>query len=167
MPVLHRGILSPNTYPFFRIPSNSYWHIFSGAGHLAINTPGRFATLIVLLAIYAIIAAIIPLLGRLHSFSVLVTGAITLIFVVASLKASHPDAIREDITFVPSLWFVIGILFIGGIADLLGLVVVMATMAFGEDWGGLLMMMRVDDVPGFIPLFIYGAWLGTQMGQGH
>jgi len=136
---------------------------------LMLVDPGAFIWLVMVLLVASVVLAFVPLLGSLHSLHVLVLGAITLVFVVAPLEQIQPGLIIDRVEFIPGFWFVFGVLCVGGIMYRLG-AIVSASFAVlislvNEDLGELFMLpiFPIASIFGFIPVFIYGSWLGSQI----
>ena len=133
---------------------------------LAIIAPGTFIRLVLILVVASVFIAFLPLLGGLRSLHVLVIGSITLMCVVALLEQIDPGLVGDDVEFMPSFWIIVGLLFVGGIMSWLGIIVA-ATLAtligFANESIGQLFVLPTAAVFGFIPVFIYGAWLSSQL----
>ena len=133
---------------------------------LVIVDPLAFIILILLILVVYIILSSVPILGRLNSLYVLIVGATTLMVAVAPLEQSYPSLVSDQITFIPGFWFIIGLLFFGGIMSWLGIIAfsfISAIISSASESLGELFMLPIVAVFGFIPVFIYGAWLGTQI----
>ena len=133
---------------------------------LVIIAPGTFIRLVLILVVASVFIAFLPLLGGLRSLNVLVLGAITLMCVVGLLEQIDPGLVGDNVEFMPRFWNIVGLLFIGGIMSWLGMVVA-ATLAtligFANESIGLFFVLPIAAVFGFIPVFIYGSWLSTQL----
>ena len=131
--------------------------------------PGAFFILVGVLLVVSVVLSFIPILGRLESLNTLVLGGLALAFVLGTLDSVKPGFVLGHVDFIPGLWFTVGLLVIGGIATLVGRIVV-ALIATGLDMAkegiGLLLMFPIGAIFGFIPVFIYGAWLGAQVKGG-
>lgn len=128
--------------------------------------PSAFLKLIGVLVISAIVLAFIPIIGQLNSLQTLVLGGITLVFVIGIMDSINPNIAKIHIKFFPGFWFSFGLLIIGGIMSWIGIMVaaLIATglEIAGEGIGGLI-MFPISAIFGFIPVFMYGAWLGAQL----
>lgn len=128
--------------------------------------PGLFAKSVVTLLVVSFVLAFIPILGQFQSLQTLVLGAISLVFSAGLLKALSPGTLEGGGPLYPGFWFVIGLLVIGGGMSFIGtMVAALFASAVGtahEDTGQLL-VFPVAAIFGFIPVFIYGAWLGAQL----
>lgn len=133
---------------------------------LVIIAPGTFIRLVLVLIVASVIIAFLPLLGNLRSFYVLVVGSITLMCVVSLLEQIDPDLVGDNVEFIPSFWIIVGLLFIGGIMTWLGIIIAAALatlIGLANEGIGQLFVLPTAAVFGFIPVFIYGAWLGNQL----
>jgi hypothetical protein len=110
--------------------------------------PGAFFKLVGVLVVAAILLAFIPNLGQLNSWQTLVLGGIALMFVLGILDSVNPGTVRGRVDFVPGFWFSVGLLVIGEVMS----------------WVGK--MFPIGAIFGFIPVFMYGAWLGAQVRGG-
>jgi len=132
-------------------------------------SPFSFLKLVGLLAVSAIVLAFIPILGQLQSLQTLVLGGIALTFVIGILKSVYPGLAEIKIDLIPSFGFTLGLLVVGGIMSAVGLVVAGLVSAsfsrFGEEMGAIF-IFPIAAIFGFIPLFMYGAWLGSQITVG-
>lgn len=127
--------------------------------------PGPFFEFVGVLVLIAIGLAFIPILGQLHSLQVLVLGAITLMFFSELLDIAYPGIVKGRADFIPGFWFSIGLLIIGGVMSWISMMV-LAFLATALEWVGDgigLLMFPIGSVLGFIPVFMYGAWLGAQI----
>lgn len=138
--------------------------------------PGSFFKLVAILSVAAVILAFIPILGRLQSLQTLVLGGIALVFVLQIYELIYPGMLKGRVDFIPSFWFSVGLIVIGGIMSWVGMMVA-ALIATGiatgmemaaEGLGQLtqLIMFPIGAIFGFIPVFMYGAWLGAQVRGG-
>jgi hypothetical protein len=98
-----------------------------------------------------------------------VLGGLALAFVLVTLDSVKPGFVMGHVDFIPGFWFSVGLLVIGGIMSWVGMIVV-ALIATGLDMAeegiGQLLMFPIGAIFGFIPVFIYGAWLGAQVKGG-
>lgn len=131
--------------------------------------PGMFFKLVGVLVVAAIALAFVPFLGQLQSLQTLVLGGIALVFVLGILKSVNPDLVSAKLDVMPGFWFTAGLLVIGAIMAWVGIMVaaLLATAVEGATEGlGQLLMFPVAAIFGFIPVFMYGAWLGSQLRHG-
>lgn len=139
------------------------------------HIPWEFLKLVGLLLLASVAMAFIPILGRLHSLHTLILGGITLAFILKMSELLNPGMVLSRVSFVPELWFAIGLVVIGGILSWLG--IILFGLAFGtiglffEEEGAIqtalqFLMYPLVGIFGMIPVFIYGAWLGAQLRGG-
>ncbi len=131
--------------------------------------PGAFFKLVGVLVVAAIILAFIPILGRLQSLQTLVLGGIALTFVLGLLESINPGVVTSRVDFIPGFWFSTGLIIIGGLMAWVGLMVAGLVAVSFEQFGeglGQLLVFPIAAIFGFIPLFMYGAWLGAQVKGG-
>ncbi|MDY0282459.1 MAG: hypothetical protein RBR35_18080 [Salinivirgaceae bacterium] len=122
------------------------------------------ASFIIIIATIAL--ALIPLLGQIQSLHTFASGAISLIMVLDILHSADPNIPIQKISIMPDFLTIIGFLFIAGVISWAStmLVTVIAT-ALGdraEDYTALI-AIPLGGVLGFIPVFIYGAYIGHQL----
>ncbi len=131
--------------------------------------PGSFFKLIGILCLAAIACAFIPFLGGLQSLQTLVLGGLALMFVLGLLDSIQPGVLTKKVHFIPGFWFLVGLLLVGGIMSWVGMMVsalaITAIEGFSEDLGQIL-VFPLGAIFGFIPVFMYGAWLGAQVRGG-
>ena len=131
--------------------------------------PGLFFKLVGTLVVAAIVLAFIPILGRLQSLQTLVLGGIALTFVLGILESVNPGTVTGRVVFIPSFWFSVGLIVIGGIMSWVGMMVaalIVTGIEMAKEGIGQLIMIPIGAIFGFIPVFMYGAWLGAQVKGG-
>jgi hypothetical protein len=133
---------------------------------LAFEAPGSVAKFVGLLLIAALILAFVPILGQLQSLHTLVLGAFGLALVLGIIDSANPGFVAKRVHFWPGFWFAIGLLIIGGVLAWIGTLVAAALATAVEsavEGFGQLLMFPIGAIFGFIPMFMYGAWLGAQL----
>lgn len=133
---------------------------------LANEVPGALAKFVGLLLVVAVILAFVPILGRLQSLHTLLLGAFALALVLGLIDNANPGIVSKRVHFWPGFLFAFGLLVIGGVMAWIGTLVaaVLATAVDSAAEGlGQLILFPVAAIFGFIPVFIYGAWLGAQL----
>jgi len=131
------------------------------------KAPTAFFIIAGALVIISFVLSLIPVLGRLHSLQTLVLGGVALIAVLSMFDSVNPDKVQ--VNFVPGFWFSVGIIFMGAFMSWIGTVVsslIIERIDFGDKRVGQFIMIPVSAIFGFIPLFMYGAWLGAQVKGG-
>lgn len=131
--------------------------------------PGTFFKLVGVLVVAAISLAFIPILGRLQSLQTLVLGGIALMFVLGILDLVNPGIIKGGVDFIPGFWFSVGLIVVGGVMSWIGMMVAALAVnafEFAQEGVGQIIMFPIAAIFGFIPVFIYGAWLGAQVRGG-
>ncbi|HGY11712.1 MAG TPA: hypothetical protein ENK36_05050 [Desulfobacterales bacterium] len=130
---------------------------------------GAFFKLVGVLIVVSIILTFIPVFGRSSSLQTLVLGGIALVLDLLILDSVSPGIVRGRVDFVPGFWFLVGFLAIGGVMSWVGMMAVAfiaTTLKIDEKSIGQLFIFPIGAVFGFIPVFMYGAWLGAQMRGG-
>jgi len=130
-----------------------------------ILSPGGFLGLLVMLIVLAYIMDVIPKLRKLRLIKMFVLGGICLIFVRVFMSFINP-MIETDLTsFVPGFWFICGIIAISAVLSKVGhFVFVSFTRVMGSKFDlreevAELLILPIIATMGFLPVFIYGAWL--------
>lgn len=131
--------------------------------------PGMFIKLVGTLVLSAIGVSFVPVIGQMLSLHTLVLGGIALLFVLKIFESLYPEVVLDKLELIPGFWFTAGLIIIGGVIAWVGTLVAsfLATVV-GRDSEGvsMLIMFPVTAVFGFIPLFMYGAWIGNQLRHG-
>jgi len=107
--------------------------------------------------------AFVPMLGRMQSLHTLLLGGLALALVVGIIEHNSP---ARTIPMWPGFWFVVGLLIVGGALAWVGMILaaILATAIDAKAEGlGQLVAFPVAAALGFVPLFIYAGWLGTQI----
>lgn len=136
---------------------------------LVAMAPGAFFKLVGVLVVAAIILAFVPILGQLHSLQTLVLGGIALMFVLGILDSVIPGIVKGRVDFIPGFWFSVGLIVIGGIMSWIGMMVAalaITPLEHAQEGIGQIIMVPIAAIFGFIPVFMYGAWLGAQVSGG-
>jgi hypothetical protein len=90
-------------------------------------------------------------------------------FVLGILDSVNPGIVKGRVDFIPGFWFSVGLLVIGGVMSWVGMMVaaLIATgLEMAEEGIGQLLMFPIGAIFGFVPVFMYGAWLGSQVKGG-
>jgi len=125
--------------------------------------PRTFLVLVIKLVILTFIFPLIPVVGRMQSLQTLVLGSVTLMSIVRISVGNYVD-------FIPDFWFSVGLVIIGCVMSWISMMVaalLASVMDRIEEGLGKLLMFPVAPMFGFVPVFMYGAWLGAQIGGGH
>jgi len=133
---------------------------------LIISEPGRTLIILVIMLVLSIIGVLMPILGRANSFIMFIMGGTVLVFLTLTLHRIHPELGIRNIDIMPGWLTIIGIVIVSGISSWLGLLAsaTVVTLLFRnrEDISQLI-MMPMGSVFGFIPIFIYAAWIGLHI----
>ncbi len=133
---------------------------------LAVQAPWMMAKLVGVLLVAALVIAFLPIIGRVQSLHTLVLGGIALALVIGILSKINPAIAAKTVIFWPGVWFFLGLLVLGAFMAWLGILVaaMLSTVIEARFEGvGQMLVFPIAAVFGFIPLFIYGAWLGAQL----
>ena len=110
--------------------------------------------------------ACIPLLGQIQSLHTFASGAISLVMVLGLLHSAFPNIPVEKIQIVPGFLTIIGFLAIAGVMSWAStMLVALIATAMGDRAKDYMMLIAIPlgGVFGFIPVFIYGAYIGQQL----
>jgi hypothetical protein len=131
--------------------------------------PIGFLKLVGIMTVVAIIFAFVPIFGRFQSIQTLLLGVLTLGFVLVLVESAFPNTLSRDFQFWPGFWFMIGLLVVGAMMSWIGLIVsaLLATPleSVAEGFSQIL-IFPLAAIFGFIPVFMYGSWLGAQLHGG-
>lgn len=112
----------------------------------------------------------IPLLGRIQSLHTFASGAVSLVMVLGILHSAFPNIPVEKIQIVPGFLTTIGFLAIAGVMSwastmLSEMLLSLIATAMGDRAEDYMMLIAITlgGVFGFIPVFIYGAYIGQQL----
>lgn len=134
---------------------------------LTAEAPWEVAKFVGKLLLAAIVLAFIPILGCLQSLHTLLLGSLALVLVIGMIKMVNPTLAAKSVHFWPGFWFTAGLLIIGAVMAWFGvmLAALLATAIEAKTGEGIgqLLVFPVAAIFGFIPLFMYGAWLGAQL----
>lgn len=128
-------------------------------------SPGGFLALIGSLIVLAYLIDVIPALRRLRSVKTLVLGGVCLMFIRVFLNLVNPVLDIEVMDLVPGFWFICGIIIISGVLAKLGyfvfetFVTVLGNRFNLREEVAELLILPVIATLGFLPVFVYGAWL--------
>ncbi len=142
--------------------------------------PGKFFMLIGTLFVINGILLFIPILGGLVwiPLNIPLLGGTVLIFLLSDMSIlgildssnlslwTVPSIVKGRVDFVPSFWFSIGLIVISGIMFVIGAMVSPLFEALAEKTSVLYELEIVHAIAvtlHFIPIFMYGAWLGAQV----
>jgi hypothetical protein len=130
------------------------------------------AKMVGILFLAAVVISFLPLLGRWHSLHTAVLGSLALAFVLAMIEKANPGIATGRVALWPGFWFFLGLVVVGSVMAWLGiLLAALLSTAFEIaveplEGVGQLLMIPVGAVFGFIPVFMYGAYLGAQLRAG-
>lgn len=131
------------------------------------QVPDVFLKLIGMLVITTFILTFTPVLNLFTSLHTLVLGSLTLLYV---FKLIAPISLGgELVDYIPDFWFSVGLLAVGSILSWMGIVVTaffLTVVGKVEESFSALAIPFLGSVFGFIPVFMYGAWLGAQVRGG-
>lgn len=131
-----------------------------------IHAPLFVILMVVVMVVLSFLAALVPSGGTMTSFPTLVMGGTVIVFMVAMIHRVDPSLRVQNVDIIPGFLTTIGILIISGISAYIAIMVaaLLATLIDrGEEGVGSMLMLPLGSIFGFIPVFIYGAWIGNQL----
>lgn len=178
--ISRRGCIAMLLQPFFMslgaaIYVMSLFPIIIGIGSDAawslpwltmIHSPLFVVLMVVVMVVLSFLAAFVPIAGRMTSFVTLVMGGTVIVFMVAMIHRVDPSLGVENVDIIPGFLTTVGILIISAICAYSAIMVtaLLATLIDrGEEGVGSIVMLPLGSIFGFIPVFIYGAWIGNQL----
>ncbi len=123
-------------------------------------------TVITLIAKMFILFFIASILGSPKSLVVLIIGGTALLFLLNIINMGSPEIGLNEIDPIPGFLTIIGIVIISATASWIGILVSAAIstgLSYFHEGIGEALMIPICSIFGFIPVFIYGAWLGLQL----
>ncbi len=133
---------------------------------LMFRAPLFVIIILVVMAVLSFLAAMTPILGRSNSFLILILGGTVLVFLLAMVNKFDSDLGISQIDPIPGFLTILGIVVVSAITSWLGILVVAIIttgLSFLSEDLGTILMVPVGSTFGFVPVFIYGAWLGLQL----
>lgn len=133
---------------------------------LIVNIPGRILIVLAVILVISVVAAFIPILGRANSFTMFIMGGVVVAFLTLIIDKTNPELGVRSIQIVPGFFTIIGFVVVSAIVSWLGRLTSAAavTLLFREREDiSQLVMMPLGSVFGFVPIFIYAAWIGLQL----
>lgn len=136
---------------------------------LTAQAPWGMAKMVGILFLAALVTAFIPIVGQLQSLQTAVLGSIALALVLALIEKASPGSVSNRVALWPGFWFFLGLMFVGGLMAWIGTLVaalLTSVLESAAEGVGQLLLFPIAAVFGFIPLFMYGAYLGAQLRGG-
>lgn len=128
-------------------------------------SPLSFLGMLGILIVLAYLIDVVPQFRKLQSFKTLVLGGVSLVFVQIILSFINPIIDIELSNFIPGFWFICGTILLSGLLSKLGhFVFVSFAIILGNKFNlreevAELLILPIIATLGFLPVFIYGAWL--------
>lgn len=133
---------------------------------LLVSIPGRILIILAVMLVISVVGAFIPILGRANSFIMFIMGGVVVAFLTLIIDRSNPALGIRSIDIIPGFLTIIGFVIVSGVAAWVGMLASAAAVTLllkdREDLGQLV-LVPLGSVFGFIPIFIYGAWIGLQI----
>jgi hypothetical protein len=137
---------------------------------IALGSPGEFLKLSFYVVLASFVFAFLPFINRFYALQTLALSGLALgmLFVLAD-GDGFPHF--SEIDWLPNFWFVIGIVVVGAIFGTISVTLVSILHRFLSNLTGhnmevigLLISVPIASTFGFVPFFIYAAWIGAQIG---
>lgn len=144
---------------------------------LILLMPWELIELVAILMVAYFIFAWIPIwVGWFHSLGSILIYCVLLMKILGIFESISPGIINEKVDFIPGLLFSVGLIVIGGIMSWVGklvsaLISAIIGMKVAKTAGysgniGYIIFISIEPVFNFIPVYMYGAWLGAQVRVG-
>ena len=133
---------------------------------LLLTEPVQTLIILVIMLVLLHVGVVVPILGRADSFIMFLMGGAVLVSLTLTIHKLFPELGIQNIELIPDLLTIIGIVIVSGISSWLGVLAVAAITALlfrGKEDISQFIMMPLVSVFGFIPIFIYAAWIGLQI----
>lgn len=116
-----------------------------------------------IIGILFVVSIFVPI----DSLRMIIMGGICLTLILKLLNIMYPEIGISQINPIPSLFYLVGFLVISGISTWVGIIAlsfigVVIEDKIDEDLAEYI-LLPISLVFGFIPIFIYGSWLGNQI----
>lgn len=138
--------------------------------HIALESPGQFLKLSFFMALISIAFAILPVIGRITSLQTLILSGFALIMMLSINDAGHHEPLYDNLEWIPNFLFIIGIVVAGAIFSGIGMALTdtlpkLLSKITGRnvDKIGAMIVLPIASTLGFVPFFIYAAWIGGQI----
>ncbi len=132
---------------------------------ILINDPWYMIKSAFILIALSVLLAFIPIIGQFQSVQTLLLGSVCLISVIKILHAIEPNFEISRLSFFPGYIYIIGFIIISVLTSYLAIIIaafLIGSIKFLEDFSEII-SIPVGAAFGFIPVFIYGAWIGIQI----
>jgi len=130
------------------------------------SNPYEFARLTGIVILASIGVAFVPIVGRMVSFTSFVVGGVTLVFAMKTVDSISFGSSFGGIVYIPDFWFSVGIVVFSAVISWLALMllaIIFSPLMMVSESLGVIVVAPIASVFGFVPLFIYGAWLSEQI----
>lgn len=133
---------------------------------ILINDPWYMIKSAFILMVLSFLLAFIPIIGQFQSVQTLLLGSVCLISVINILHAIDPNFEISRLSFFPGYMYIIGFLIISSITSWLAIIVTAFLLNKYLEYFPEIISIPIGTF-GFIPVFIYGAWIGIQIKNLH
>ena len=142
--------------------------VWSAPWLLIVDAPVFVLIMMVVMVVLMVISVFIPIIGEMQSFQTLISGGTVIVLMIFMLHKFNPEFAVSDVDITPGILMTAGILIISALVSYAGLMLSTLLVTLIERKGegvGSFLIMPLASVFGFIPVFIYGAWIGNQLAQ--
>lgn len=129
---------------------------------ILINDPWYIIKSAFILMGLSFLLGIIPIIGQFQSVQTLLLGSACLISIINILHSIEPNFEISRLSFFPGYLYIIGFLIISVLTSYLAIIIT-AFLLSSKKYGSEIISIPVEAAFGFIPVFIYGAWIGIQI----
>ena len=130
------------------------------------SAPASFLGLIGVLLLVQIALVFVPVLGWLPTCRMLIVGAIVLLLAANLSGSADSIVVAQSVEVIPNVWLSLGILVLciimTAVALTISALLAAAFCRIGSEFC-VLFLRPVADLFYFVPLFVWGAWLGAQI----
>lgn len=133
---------------------------------LMIDFPVRTLILLIILLVLSVTGALVPFLGRFNSFIAFIMGVAVMVFITMVVHSINPELGIRNVDIIPGFLTSIGIVIVSVITSWIGCLVsavVVTLLVRNKEGISQLIMITLGSILGFIPIFIYGAWIALQI----
>ena len=111
-----------------------------------------------------IAVSVIPIIGKSKTFATFLPGVLSIAFIASNINLIDPSLLPKSISYIPNLWISIGYVILFGFAVWIEVIIAGLVVSFIKNPSitvGEVVHHAIGTIIGFIPILIYGAWMGT------
>lgn len=143
------------------------WTFMVMAPGILFKLVGCLIVALIVIVLASFLPIVGPILIKVKSFEMLVYGVIILAFYLDAFHSvDHRIPSSGQVSLIPDFWFSVGLIVIGGIMSFIGMMaagLAAVPLERAREGIGKTIALPIVFTFGFIPVFMYGAWLGAQL----